>query len=126
MGKIESDSSTSRSSHRYLAFLLRDEYIDIQRAVDDLKDKQRSLIDRTIAECSHPIVHIRKKPYNDKGWIGCDRPWLICAACGLTEEGWGCGYKELKHADYKDVPQISREMWLEMRTRSVFQDGRVV
>jgi hypothetical protein len=99
--------------------LLRDDFLKIQATIEELKEQQRMLVEKTISECSHPIEHIRE-------WIGHDRPWLICAACGLTEEGWGCGYKKLKHAAYQDVPQIRDEMWFSMRTRSVFQSGRVV
>jgi hypothetical protein len=119
----ESHPSPSRC---YLAFAAREELLALETQAKEIQAKRDAVIERTICECSHDLEHIRELPWQDKGWLGADRPWLICSRCGLTEEGWGCGYKKLRHAEYKDVPKISSAIWFAMRTRSVFQNGTVV
>lgn len=47
-------------------------------------------------------------------------PWRICMNCGLTEEGWGCGYEVLS-ADSTRIGTIDRGRMLDHRTVSLWQ-----
>jgi hypothetical protein len=46
--------------------------------------------------------------------------WRICLDCGLTEEGWGCGY-EILIAESERVGTIDRDKLLQLRTVSLWQ-----
>lgn len=78
------------------------------------------VVEAVIRECHHPLDLIKELP-PDNG-----KPWLICCGCGLTEQGWYCGYNLLKHAEYAGCQAISLDEWFATRTKSVFQDGSVV
>lgn len=108
------------------AYLVKDGYQELQSEIDSLRLRQIAVIKSATKKCKHPIEDVRELPYKPRIYFGCNRPWLLCTKCGLTEEGWGCGYKALKHADHKDVAKITREEWESLRTKSVFQDGHVV
>jgi hypothetical protein len=111
MSKDQQASKSPPSPSRcYLAFALRDELQIFAKEAEELRNKREAAIERVISQCDHDMEHMRELPSEDNGWLGYSRPWLICARCGLTEEGWGCGYKALKHAAYKDIPKISRSI----------------
>jgi hypothetical protein len=44
----------------------------------------------------------------------------ICLNCGLTDEGWGCGFQRLTN-DPKFVGRISHDELLKLRTVSIWQ-----
>lgn len=46
--------------------------------------------------------------------------WRICLDCGLTDEGWGCGYQLLRN-DEEQVGSISRDRTIDLRTASLWQ-----
>lgn len=47
-------------------------------------------------------------------------PWRICLDCGLTEEGWHCGY-EVLDAPEERVGSIYQDKMLNLRTASLWQ-----
>lgn len=98
--------------------LIADQLADIEQRLAVICAEKEALIKKTVSECDHPLDAIRELPYSKDGWDGwgCSRPWLICSKCGYTEEGWGCGYKLLRHAEYKDPPKIKFAEWLSLRT----------
>lgn len=46
--------------------------------------------------------------------------WRVCLDCGLTDEGWGCGYQVLTPAR-EHIGRISRDKLLNIRTASLWQ-----
>ena len=64
-----------------------------------------------VLSCTHPkIAECRE----------ISPPWRVCRVCGLTEEGWGCGYKVLA-GDSDEITSIHRYRMLNIRTVSLFQ-----
>jgi hypothetical protein len=100
-------------------YLISIELERLQIKIDALLKEKRELIDKTIKECEHPLAAIRELPYKPpiNSFFTAEPPHLVCTACGLSEQGWGCGYKKLKHADNKNVKQITREEWSEVCLR---------
>jgi hypothetical protein len=102
--------------------LLAEALDDLDERIQELYARKKVLIDLTVAGCSHPLEAIYELPYKPHEWLQADAPWLICSLCGYTEEGWGCGYKKLRHAEYAKPPTITKEQWLAMRTVAVMQE----
>jgi hypothetical protein len=101
--------------------LIAAELEDIQQRLDVIYAEKEALIRKTVSECSHPLEAIYELPHKYHEWLQAERPWLICSLCGYTEEGWGCGYKKLRHAEYEDLLIINKERWNKMRTITVSQ-----
>ena len=96
-------------------YLISIELERLQTKIDTLLQEKSELIDKTIAECEHPLSAIRELPYKPSvGLLSADPPYLVCTACGLSEQGWGSGYKKLKHAQNKNVKQITTKEWVEV------------
>jgi hypothetical protein len=100
-------------------YLISIELERLQTKIDALLIEKRELIEKTIKECEHPLSAICERPYVPTTTLAGDSlpPYLVCTACGLSEQGWGSGYKKLKHADNKNVKQITREEWAEVCLR---------
>jgi len=94
---------------------------EIAAEMQAIQDKKLKLIKETIKSCSHPIECVRELPYQEGTWLASTPPWLICTDCGYTEEGWGCGYLKLRHADTDKQPVISFDEWLNIRTVTMSQ-----
>jgi hypothetical protein len=102
--------------------LIADRLEEIDKRLAAVKAERVALIQDTVAGCSHPLEAIYELPYKQHEWLQADRPWLICSLCGYTEEGWGCGYNKLRHAEYAKPLTITKEQWLAMRTFAVMQE----
>lgn len=100
---------------------VHDECNKIDQQIEELQQRKKEIIEKATQSCSHPVEAVVELPYESHAY-GSERPWLLCKACGLTEEGWGCGYKKLRHAEFKDVPKISRAYWLKTRKKTIYQD----
>lgn len=85
-----------------------------------LQLQRRLLMQEAVDYCSHPINRIYL--YENREGLGFRGPWLVCAECGYSEQGWGIGYDKLKYAAYRDVPKITREQWLATSTVRVAQE----
>jgi hypothetical protein len=49
-------------------------------------------------------------------------PIRICLGCGLTEEGWGCGYRTLVERDNQLSPRrISRDLLYKLRIGKIIK-----
>lgn len=92
--------------------------MDVEIAL--LQLKRRELVQAAAAACSHPLNRVYL--YENRDTRGFRGPWLVCAECGYSEQGWGCGYNKLRHADFKDLPKISLELWLATSTIRVEQE----
>jgi hypothetical protein len=97
-------------------YLISIELERLQTKIDALLIEKRELINKTIKECPHPLSAIRERPYVPAATSCGDSlpPYLVCTACGLSEKGWGCGYKKLRHAENKNVKQITTKEWAEV------------
>lgn len=60
-----------------------------------LRDQCNQFFKQAVIEyqlaCSHKNL-AECKYYSTADWMGAHPPIRICLDCGLTEEGWGCGY----------------------------------
>ena len=101
--------------------LIADQLEDIQKRLAVIYAEKEALIKKTVADCDHPLEAIRELPYVSD-FVCSQRPWLICSKCGYTAEGWGCGYKKLRHAEYTKPPTITSEQWSAMSTITVRQE----
>jgi hypothetical protein len=100
-------------------YLISIEIERLQTKIDLLLKEKRELIEKTIEECEHPLAAIRERPYvpASTSYGTSQPPYLVCTACGLSEKGWGCGYKKLRHAENKNVKQITTKEWGEVSLR---------
>jgi len=109
-------------SEQSLTKQLRDTLHRIERDIEQLVMERHRIIEAAIAECNHPIEHVCELSYLESS----GKPWLICQLCGLTEQGWYCGYNLLKHADDHRRAKIGYSAWLDTRTKSIFQNGQII
>ncbi len=82
----------------------------IEAKIEKLHDKREEIINAAVASCDHPLEAIRELPYNANPLFP-EKPWLVCTKCGYAEQGWYCGYKRLKHAEYKNPPKITHKQF---------------
>ena len=71
---------------------LRDRIISITAQIKDLQKKRGELLDRLRNECTHEALV--QTPCSVSG-LDPLPPERMCIICGLSEEGWGSGYKKL-------------------------------
>jgi hypothetical protein len=77
-------------------------------------ERKRKALAKAEAELAAMVRYVQKHcnheklaecDYNHRETFSSDPPIRICLECGLTEEGWGCGYKVLSAA----VSKIDRK-----------------
>ncbi len=108
---------------RYLAKLVSPLIQPLLQQKQDIDNLIQKVIDDTICSCKHPKESIRELPSLDTGH-GYQFPFLICTDCGLAEEGWGCGYKSLKHGEYGSQ-KIDSKVFNRIVTKRVLQGRRL-
>jgi len=65
-------------------------------------------------KCTHG--NIAECDYSSSDYRDTFPPIRICLDCGLTEEGWGCGYRTLVEKSSQLSPRgISRDMLYKLR-----------
>jgi len=101
---------------RYLAKLVSPLIQPLLQQKQDIENIIQKIIDETVCNCKHPKESIRELSDTE----ACGLPWLICMDCGLAEEGWGCGYKKLRHGEYSS-DRISHKEFHEIATKKVYQ-----
>lgn len=63
--------------------------------------------------CKHP--HLIECEYKSMNYGSSMPPLRVCKDCGLSEDGWSCGYEKLRQKDeYQEslrerIPLVSRE-----------------
>lgn len=76
-----------------------------------LKEAQNNLqevINEVQSECSHD--NIAECDYKPSEFFNAQPPMRVCLDCGMSEEGWGCGFKVLREKVAGLTPRkISRE-----------------
>lgn len=83
----------------------------INKYADRVKLAQHDLdtiISSVQAECKHD--HVAECDYQPSEFFNALPPMRVCLECGISEEGWGCGFKVLKEKIQGLSPrQISRK-----------------
>ena len=85
-----------------------------QRNLECAQENLSKVVRRIVLTCPHK--HVAECSEMD----GAD--WRVCLDCGLTDEGWGCGYQVLTPA-LERVGSISRDKLLNIRTASLWQQN---
>jgi hypothetical protein len=78
---------------------------DIEADIAKLKREHNDAIKKAQTTCKHK--HLREVDYK-KLYESCLPPFRICLDCGMTEDGWGCGYIVLRGGD-EAIPSIGRD-----------------
>lgn len=92
---------------------------DLLKEADAERRRGRALLERAenlekkAADfCPHPNGQIRENWARRSG-----PPWVICLACGYSEEGWGIGGFKLPsgYIDHMPIPEISSDELMHRR-----------
>lgn len=98
---------------------------EINKYVDRLKSAQYDLdtvINSVQAECKHN--HVAECDYQPSEFFNSLAPMRVCLDCGLSEEGWGCGFQVLKEKTTKLSPRkISRQDLYSIRCGKYISQG---
>ena len=85
--------------------------------IKTLKVKVEELISEAQSICEHPLTSIRKGKQKSNSFT-IYAPWRVCIECGLAEEGWGSGYKNLGRSVYSGIARLDwSDLQPYMRTR---------
>lgn len=79
-------------------------------------------LDEQIEQCAHPI-HMVVEADHYSGLLYVDGPFRVCRACGLAEEGWGCGYWKLDFGYREAIPRMDRDSARRYVTRFFTQEA---
>lgn len=84
---------------------------DINSSIDNLKAAQSELsavISYVQNKCNH--TNIAECDYQPSEFFNALAPMRVCLDCGLSEEGWGCGFQVLREKVAGLTPRkISRD-----------------
>lgn len=84
---------------------------EINKYLDRLKSAQHDLdmvISSVQSECKHESI--AECDYKPSEFFNALPPMRVCLECGLSEEGWGCGFRVLREKIAGLQPRrISRE-----------------
>lgn len=98
---------------------------EINKYADRLKSAQYDLdvvINSVQAECKHE--HVAECDYQPSEFFNALPPMRVCLECGLSEEGWGCGFKVLKEKIQGLSPrQINRKDLYSIRCGKYISQG---
>jgi hypothetical protein len=91
-------------------------------AQDQVTEAEKHLVTATaiaIEQCSHSTIG--EVPYKDNRWLASLPPFRVCMSCGLTEDGWGCGYLVLTA---KLAYNLTRDQGYDIRTVIIEDDDK--
>lgn len=98
---------------------------EINKYLDRLKSAQsdlNSVISSVQEQCEHN--HIAECDYQPSEFFNALAPMRVCLECGLSEEGWGCGFKVLKEKIEGLSPRkISRQDLYSIRCGKYISQG---
>lgn len=83
---------------------------DLRDEIQELERQFNVLVKGAQLHCSHK--HLGECDYKPLEILGSLPPVRICLSCGLTEEGWGCGYQVLTS---ETVTRLSRDELYSLR-----------
>lgn len=107
------------------AKLLSDKLPEIYAEVERLRTQMRQIIDAAIESCPHELAYVWEIPFRE-GPLFTHLPKRVCINCGLSEEGWGCGYRLLGKNVYSGIAAATEEMWRQVVSKFVPQEGESV
>jgi hypothetical protein len=87
---------------------LRRKIVELEELLVVMRTKKEELLKNLREECDHQIIV--ETPYS-----GNEPPRRICVFCGLEEEGWNCGYKELQQ---EPIMVVERDTFYKFRSLS--------
>lgn len=82
----------------------------LQSARDDMKfytERYKTVLLDTQLACTHEEL-LEREWYSYADWLPAHPPIRVCSNCGLSEEGWGCGYFYLKDAPFRTVTKTTK------------------
>jgi hypothetical protein len=91
-------------------------------AQEQVTDAEKMLVTATyfaITQCKHTTVG--EAPYKPNNHLRSLPPFRVCMSCGLTEEGWSCGYIVL---DAELTYNLTRDQGYDLRTVLVEDDDK--
>ena len=98
---------------------------EINKCLDKLKAAQNDLnltITSVQSECNH--TNIAECDYQPSEFFNALAPMRVCLDCGLSEEGWGCGFKVLRERVVGLSPRkISRQDLYSIRCGKYISQG---
>lgn len=98
---------------------------DINKYKDKLELAKQNLdlvVDAVQSECTHE--NIAECDYKPLEFFDSLAPMRVCLECGLSEEGWGCGFKVLKEKIEGLSPRkISRDDLYSIRCGKYISQG---
>lgn len=71
------------------------------------KQEFEDIVQQEQIKCSHDYIAELD--------CGSSPPMRVCLSCGITEDGWGCGFILLKNKTELGVPSIKRDAFFELR-----------
>lgn len=95
----------------------------IEEKIKELQAKKDSLQIEMMVSCEHPLEEIVMVRFGSH--YSNSSPYRLCRLCGYGEDDWTTGIW-LKHAQYKDLPEISGKKSDEYRTRHYHCDDMSV
>lgn len=91
-------------------------------SVQKAEDKLDEVVNKVQASCPHN--NIAECDYQPSEFFSANPPIRICLECGLSEEGWGCGYSVLvEKQNGLSLRQISRDTLYSMRVGKFIRQG---
>lgn len=98
---------------------------DINKYMDRLKSAQHELntvINAVQSDCLHESI--AECDYKPSEFFNALAPMRVCLDCGLSEEGWGCGFRILREKVSGLTPRkISREDLYSIRCGKYISQG---
>ena len=90
----------------------------ILKAEERLAKAQENL-DKVIEEvqlkCNHPEEFVHEANYKGAtNFSNAYPPYRVCVKCGLAEEGWGTGYKNLSKTETNISRDVGQKYWRKM------------
>lgn len=93
----------------------------IRQKQDEMKvliDEFDTLVAGAQSHCAHR--QLGECDYHPSEYFSALPPIRVCLTCGLSEEGWGCGYSILTNPSQR---KISRQQLYSLRVGSTINQG---
>ena len=83
---------------------INNQILRLKEAQTELED----VVNSVQSDCPH--VSVAECDYKPSEYFNAQPPMRVCLDCGMSEEGWGCGFKVLREKVIGLTPRkISRE-----------------
>lgn len=92
-------------------------YERLKLAVNKASQELRAYICETQVSCKHPTVV--EAPAIHSPYGRSTPPFRVCMQCGMSEEGWGCGYIVLHGEPGRELTTVPTRAELNAHTRGL-------